>query len=100
MCPEQVRRVAAGAYHTVALTNDGRVFAWGDGRSGALGTGRVDKQTVPTQVEIAAPDVKFTEVAAGVDFTLLLSGIIVYWPCLASLPVGEGASFYPSFRQR
>lgn len=29
--------VACGAKHTVALAEDGDVFAWGDGRSGALG---------------------------------------------------------------
>lgn len=34
---KRIVHVACGAKHTVALTEDGDVFAWGDGRSGALG---------------------------------------------------------------
>jgi len=33
--------VKAGAYHTLALTKDGRLFAFGRGRDGQLGNGRI-----------------------------------------------------------
>lgn len=33
------KSVACGHYHTVAATQDGRVFAWGDGQQGQLGLG-------------------------------------------------------------
>lgn len=33
------RAVAAGAYHTLALDNGGRVWSWGDGGNGRLGHG-------------------------------------------------------------
>ena len=35
--PQRVVKVAAGSFHTVALTADGLVFAWGDNRMNQLG---------------------------------------------------------------
>ena len=34
---EPVQMVACGGFHTAVLTDDGRVFTWGDGRLGQLG---------------------------------------------------------------
>lgn len=34
--------VSCGESHVVALTSDGEVFAWGNGRNGRLGTGNED----------------------------------------------------------
>lgn len=34
---ERLRRVASGAHHTLALTNQGKIYAWGDPESGKLG---------------------------------------------------------------
>ncbi len=42
----EIRRVAVGATHVLALTTDGRVFAWGDNRAGAV---------VPDGVTVPAP---------------------------------------------
>lgn len=33
----KVTQIASGDYHSLALTNDGRLFAWGDNSSGQLG---------------------------------------------------------------
>jgi hypothetical protein len=33
----RLKRVASGAHHTLALTTDGKIFAWGDPESGKLG---------------------------------------------------------------
>ena len=35
-----VTAIAAGSEHTVALTSDGKVFAWGDNASGNWATAR------------------------------------------------------------
>lgn len=42
--------VAAGPMHSLALADDGTVYAWGDGSSGQLGTGAVEGSPVPVRV--------------------------------------------------
>src|SRR5437016_4202716 len=42
--------VAAGGTHALALTADGRVFAWGTNDSGQLGTGNTNYSATPVQV--------------------------------------------------
>jgi len=46
----KVRKVASGAHHTLALTSDGKIYAWGDPESGKLGriltTRNKDKQAL------------------------------------------------------
>jgi RCC1 and BTB domain-containing protein len=34
---ERIKQVTCGFHHTVALSNEGKVFAWGNGKDGALG---------------------------------------------------------------
>jgi alpha-tubulin suppressor-like RCC1 family protein len=41
--------LAAGANHSVALRNDGTVWAWGDNGSGQLGDGTFGSQNLPVQ---------------------------------------------------
>jgi len=43
--------VAAGSYHTMAVTDAGELFTWGDGRFGKLGHGDDNHKFVPTLVE-------------------------------------------------
>ena len=46
----KLRKVASGAHHTLALTSDGKIYAWGDPESGKLGRNLVtrnkDKQAL------------------------------------------------------
>ena len=37
-----VTAIAAGSYHTLVLTSDGKVFAWGYNGGGQLGDGHDD----------------------------------------------------------
>lgn len=45
-----VCQVACGAFHTMVLTIDGRIFSWGEGRHGQLGYACLAKQETPLQV--------------------------------------------------
>lgn len=47
---ERIKKVASGAHHTLVLTKEGKIYAWGDPESGKLGrilmTRNKDKQAL------------------------------------------------------
>ncbi|GIM14106.1 hypothetical protein Vretimale_17132, partial [Volvox reticuliferus] len=51
---KDVRYLAAGARHTVAVTDSG-VFVWGDGASGALGLGDCEGRELPCRLDAFMP---------------------------------------------
>ena len=59
-------QVACGVAHTVALMADGRVWAWGRGARGCLGTGNLADSTSPQCVP--AVTVSAQHVSAGVHW--------------------------------
>jgi len=69
----RVSHVAAGEYHTLALTEKGEVFAWGSNGSGALGAGDRADSTTPRQMLLPSTDAQIISVAAGGGHTLLLT---------------------------
>ena len=53
---QRVVAVSAGAYHNLARTGDGAVYAWGKGGRGCLGHGEdLSDQLLPRKVEAWAP---------------------------------------------
>ena len=48
---ERIVMLAAGGYHTVALSDEGHVFTWGDSENGQLGHSDRERHCVPRQVE-------------------------------------------------
>ena len=71
-----VVRVAAGADHSLALDDQGRVWAWGRNVEGQLGTGGTDARiTTPTLTDDeawAAHGVSITDVVAGPAHSLAI----------------------------
>jgi alpha-tubulin suppressor-like RCC1 family protein len=66
--------VACGGYHTMALTSDGGVIAFGDNGFGQLGTSNNDTQLTPERLACAVLDgVRIVGCAAGASFTQLVS---------------------------
>ncbi len=49
-----VKKIAAGAYHTIALTADNRIIAWGYNTSNQLGDGSASTRTTPVNVTMTA----------------------------------------------
>ncbi len=47
---EGAARIAAGSYHSLANTEDGRVWGWGNNERGQLGDGTTDERHFPTEV--------------------------------------------------
>ena len=61
---EPVRKIAAGARHTLLLTQKGQALAMGYGAFGATGTGSYQNQLVPTPVVLPG-GATVRDVAAG-----------------------------------
>lgn len=74
----RVVAIAAGNYHSLALTDDGRVLAWGNSMLGALG---VDRDAVPDSgiVEVIDGDVVAIASALGASVALTNRGEILRW---------------------
>lgn len=62
----------AGGYHSLAITEDGKTWAWGGNQNGQIGNGSVGGHVV-SPVEVTLPaGVAFTSVAAGIFHSLAL----------------------------
>ena len=64
--------VSGGRVHSIALTDNGEVFAWGCGRNGRLGLGSSVDEPEPIVVEFDE-DVNVLQVASGFDHNLVLT---------------------------
>src|SRR5699024_10210929 len=60
----RLTQVSAGFGHTVALTSDGRVLAWGGNGYGQLGDGTNTNRTTPVEVRLPG-GARISRVAAG-----------------------------------
>ena len=85
-----IRQVACGGNYTLALTEEGDIYAWGEGVTGALGTGHYQDQHYPTKIvlEITKHDYgnnsgaeKASYIAAGYCHSLAISytGVMYAW---------------------
>ena len=64
--PSAVLRASAGRYHSLALTADGRAWAWGLGAHGQLGLGDEESRLAPCPLDaLAARGVRVRGVSAG-----------------------------------
>src|SRR5262249_54208326 len=64
--------VAAGGSHSLALTFDGTVWAWGLNANGQLGDTTTTQRTTPVQVNGFGPGSGVIAIAAGASFSLAL----------------------------
>jgi len=89
-----VRNVCCGGYHTLALTADRRVYAWGRGEFGQLGLGHDNNETEPKLIESLATAGRVTVLAAGENHSLacLDSGEVYSWGYGQQGQLGHGSS--------
>ncbi|GAM26989.1 hypothetical protein SAMD00019534_101640, partial [Acytostelium subglobosum LB1] len=67
----KIVQVSAGGAHSLALTDDGKVYSWGCGDNGKLGHGNTAGENIPKLIEsISNREVIF--VAAGIDTSMLV----------------------------
>ncbi|WP_194292997.1 RCC1 domain-containing protein [Streptomyces smaragdinus] len=72
--------VDAGGHHSLGVSNDGRVFAWGANSDGQLGDGTTTDRHTPVEVDFPA-GVEITQVEGGRAFSLALAsdGRVFAW---------------------
>ena len=92
-----VAAIAGGYLHSLALTSDGTVWAWGENGYGQLGDGTNDDRWTPVQVldkDGDDPLTNITAISAGVDLSLALKsdGTVWAWGDNASGQLGDGTS--------
>jgi alpha-tubulin suppressor-like RCC1 family protein len=87
-----VRAISSYQSHTLALTDDGLVFAWGNSRCGELGDG-LGLEGVTFPLQIATVD-NVVAVAAGFDFSLfaLRDGSVRSVGCNRHGQLGDGTT--------
>ena len=85
---------SAGGDHSLALTSDGSVLAWGDNRYGELGDGSVGGVS-STSVPVDLPTgTRVTAVSAGANFNLALTsdGSVLAWGLNDAGQLGDGST--------
>jgi alpha-tubulin suppressor-like RCC1 family protein len=87
---------AGGISHTLALTSDGKVFAWGSNAYGQLGNGSTVNSSVPVAVSASGllAGKTVVAIAAGGSHSLALTsdGKVFSWGENNTLPVAMSAS--------
>nr|CAD7426419.1 unnamed protein product [Timema monikensis] len=62
---KEVVDVACGSHHTLALTRDGEVYAWGQNNCGQVGSGMSTNQSAPRKVNSGVGGKKVVSIACG-----------------------------------
>ena len=66
-------QISAGAYHILALTKDGKLYAWGYNEDGELGIGNTDDKYIPTEVNTTNISSKIIKVVGAGYHSILLT---------------------------
>ena len=91
-----VTAIAAGSYHSLALTSDGTVYSWGQNTYGQLGNNSTTQSNVPVAVTStgALAGKTVTAIAAGYSHSLALTldGEVYGWGNNANGQLGNGGT--------
>ncbi|MBQ1947070.1 MAG: hypothetical protein II359_00460 [Clostridia bacterium] len=103
---QNITAVAASGSYSMALTADGKVYAWGAGASGQLGNGTTMNSSYPSLVTLdgTTPLSDIVEISAGYSsaYARTASGTVYAWGNNASGQLGNATttnSIYPTLMQ-
>lgn len=68
-----VTQIAAGSFYSLAITDDGNMYSWGEARMGQLGTGKHQDVRTPAQIQFPYDNCKIKTCAAGFGHTMALT---------------------------
>lgn len=83
--------VAAGGWHSLALKNDGTVWAWGENRTGSLGDASTNSRMSPVQVR-GLSEVIAVDAGGGQSVALKADGTVWTWGMNYSGELGIGTT--------
>ncbi|KAM0950937.1 putative non-specific serine/threonine protein kinase [Dioscorea sansibarensis] len=90
---EKVVEISAGYHHSSAITEDGKLFTWGNNSCGQLGLGKRADNVVstPTWIDCLA-DIKVSKVALGSEHSIAITdeGKVLSWGAGGSGRLGHG----------
>ncbi|XP_044043774.1 alsin isoform X4 [Siniperca chuatsi] len=101
---QRVVAVAAGSFHSGAVTEDGGVHMWGDNGSGQCGLSGLSTVPNPTPVALVDSDtsppqtVPVLELACGEQHTLALSAQREVWAWGSGCQLGLNATVFPVWK--
>jgi alpha-tubulin suppressor-like RCC1 family protein len=79
---KNVYSIAAGVYHNLAITDEGRLFSWGKGWYGQLGHGHSRDTRLPKEVWLSETADDFVIMASGgMHHTMILTRDKTVWSC-------------------
>jgi alpha-tubulin suppressor-like RCC1 family protein len=86
--------IAAGTNHSLALGNDGNIYAWGRGLDGVLGNGGTTNSSRPQRVVRPVEVTAWVKIAAGANHSLALgnNGKLYAWGLGSSGQLGNGTT--------
>lgn len=87
----QTRKLATGGDHSLAVRDDGTVWAWGSNTVGQLGNGSLTNSASPSQV-IGLADVRAVEAAGRSSFALKADGTVWAWGFNGNGELGDGTT--------
>ena len=97
--PPKWVRVAAGGSHTLAINENGHLYAWGNNNRGQIGNGEngassLDKTKNKKTPQRIGTDADWQAIAAGYDFSLALKkdGTLYAWGANDSGQLGDGST--------
>lgn len=92
----RVVAIAAGAYHSMALCDDGTIATWGNNEFGKLGDGGTSNRNVPVAVDLTGvlAGKSVIGIAAGESFSLAWcdDGLITAWGDNSARQFGNGGT--------
>lgn len=83
--------VAADTEHTLALKNDGTVWAWGENSSGQLGNGSSTSSSTPVQVS-GLSSISRIFACGGASYAVTANGVVMAWGNNAYGQLGDGTT--------
>ncbi|XP_056321974.1 probable E3 ubiquitin-protein ligase HERC4 [Danio aesculapii] len=88
----QVIQIACGDQHSMALTNDGQLFVWGENAHGQLGMRKEQAGTQSPQHLQSLCGIPVAQISAGGNhsFVLSLSGVVFGWGSNSAGQLGLG----------
>ena len=86
-----VREIAAGSYHAVALRKDGTAVAWGWNSFGQLGTGTTTDSAIPVPVS-GLSNAKAIACGPNSSYAVLSGGGICAWGSNSDGQLGDGTT--------